>query len=136
MSCQLRKQPTLTQGLLTAAVISGHLEVVRLLLERGAYAKNPLAIDALVYAATEGPREMVELLIDGGADINGHGRTFDGETPLTAAATFGRVEVVELLLARGADISAQDQNSRTALMAADSEGHGEVVALLRAHGAD
>jgi ankyrin repeat protein len=58
-------------------------------------------------------KEMVELLLTNGADVNAANN--GGAAPLHTAAFFNFTEVVELLLARGADINAKDKNGRTAL---------------------
>ena len=49
--------------------------------------------------------EVGELLIKSGAEINA--LTHGGETPLHAAAHAGRKAIVELLIAKGADVNAQ-----------------------------
>jgi hypothetical protein len=58
----------------------------------------------LEYAAITGRKELVELLIANGADVNAldkHGRTH-----LHAAAVHGQKEIAELLIAGGADVNA------------------------------
>ncbi|GAB4469435.1 MAG: hypothetical protein OHK0029_42070 [Armatimonadaceae bacterium] len=55
----------------------------------------------LEIAARSGDTEMVQLLLDRGADINARGRF--GYTALMAAAQGGYVSVVQLLLEKGAD---------------------------------
>ncbi|SPJ73913.1 uncharacterized protein FTOL_03643 [Fusarium torulosum] len=60
-------------------------------------------ITALYMAACEMYPEMVELLLDFGADPNV--RTVDGRTPLMEAAIWGRLENVKCLLSHGADKS-------------------------------
>ncbi|MEU2991975.1 ankyrin repeat domain-containing protein [Streptomyces griseoincarnatus] len=55
----------------------------------------------LVLAATCGHPDVVELLLDRGADIED--RDVKGWSPLEWAVSFGQVEAVQLLLARGAE---------------------------------
>jgi ankyrin repeat protein len=57
--------------------------------------------------AHDGHVEIVEMLIDAGADINVLD-ALDGCTPLATAAAAGHEEVVRLLLARGADATLGD----------------------------
>ena len=62
-------------------------------------------------AAGKGPREIVELLIAGGADVNA--RDDIRVNPLYGASEGGYNYIVELLLAKGADVNAKDKRSVT-----------------------
>jgi hypothetical protein len=53
----------------------------------------------------------VRALLDGGADVNGRGRS--GETALMMAAGYGYTPIVELLLERGADTRARTPDGAT-----------------------
>lgn len=59
-------------------------------------------------------KEIVELLIDGGLEVNG--RDNFGKTALMLAATSNDVPVIEVLLKKGADINIQDSYGFTALI--------------------
>uniref|UniRef100_A0A914WYR6 K Homology domain-containing protein n=1 Tax=Plectus sambesii TaxID=2011161 RepID=A0A914WYR6_9BILA len=84
---------------------------------------------ALTLACAGGHEELVELLLQRGADIE-H-RDKKGFTPLILAATAGHVGVVETLLNHGACIEAQSERTKdTALSLACSGGRKEVVDLL------
>ena len=85
-------------------------------------------------AATYGHKEVVELLIAEGADVNGKGE--GGGTPLHYAALGGHKEVAELLIAEGADVNAKADDEWTPLSYAAGFGHKEVAELLIAEGAD
>ena len=78
-------------------------------------------------AVTFGQKEIAELLIDKGADVNA---SSGGETPLHEAALFGHKEIVELLIGKGADLNAKDEDGDTPLDFA----YAETADLLRKHG--
>ena len=59
----------------------------------------------LRYAAETGHKELVELLIANGADVNAKGEL--GETPLHDAAQADQKEIIKLLIANGADVNAK-----------------------------
>ena len=104
----------------------GDIEVVRLLLDRGAdiHAKDD---EALRWSAFYGHVEVVRLLLDRGADIHA-----GVDASLQWSAENGHVEVVRLLLDRGADIHADNDY---ALQMSARYGHVEVVRLLLDRGA-
>ncbi|KAK4150284.1 hypothetical protein C8A00DRAFT_37122 [Chaetomidium leptoderma] len=83
---------------------------------------------ALVEAAYQGRTAVVDLLLDGGADVNVASKHF-GDA-LQAAAFAGEAEIVERLLDRGADIDAQRGGFGSALHAACAGRRWHVVQLL------
>jgi ankyrin repeat protein len=87
-------------------------------------------------AASGGNKEVVELLIAHGAEVNAkvdHIIFFDQSyfTPLHYAAQGGHKEVVEVLLAHGADVTAKSVKGKTPLKLAEEAGHQDIVDLLR-----
>lgn len=89
---------------LNTAADMGDLGFARQLLELGADpCRECTGRTALLTAAAHDQLEIVQLLIDHGADVNAE--DCDGWTPLSEAVS---LECVELLLAAGADIHAQD----------------------------
>ena len=68
----------------------------------------------LFIAAANGHKQIVELLLDKGSDVNTKGRM---GTPLHAAVSFKghHKEITELLIAAGADVNAKDEGGRTPL---------------------
>ncbi|MDA7520662.1 ankyrin repeat domain-containing protein [bacterium] len=88
----------------------------------------------LRYAAETGHKEIAELLIANGADVNAKGEL--GETPLHDAAQAGQKEIIELLIAKGADVNAKGGVGQTPLHYAAGEGRKEIAELLIAKGAD
>jgi ankyrin repeat protein len=85
-------------------------------------------------AAREGHKEIAELLIAEGADLNAKGDMYGGGTPLHYAARFGHTEVAELLIAKGADVNAKDEDGKTPLDLAIKRRRIETADLLRKHG--
>jgi ankyrin repeat protein len=147
------------------AVKSDNLEKVKALLKNHpdlVNSKDKNGETPLEIAAMFGHKDMVELLLTKGADVNSKdtscGRTplhyawnepiaellltnksevdargKDGETPLFMAVNFGHKDVAELLLAHGADVNARIDDGETPLYAVQDIGTAE---LLLAHGAD
>ena len=112
---------------LVEAARNGNLARVQELLNLGIDLDRPISHGtALAHAAGQGHKEIVELLIGRGADIEGG----NGLSPLSCAARKGRDELVRLLIARGADIEADTGGPGTALFQASAEGHLSTVRLL------
>lgn len=87
-------------------------------------------------AAMNGHKEIVELLVHHGADIN---RQVGGVcTPILGAIGHGNVDVVEYLLITGVnlDVTLDGFWDYDPLELAAHEGHAEVVKLLLRHGVD
>ncbi len=85
-------------------------------------------------AISKGHDEMVELLIEQGADVNG--KDVGGGAPLRWAAKFGHKEIAVLLIANGADVNAKNYFGWTSLHEAAGVGHGKICLLLIEKGAD
>ena len=88
----------------------------------------------LYIAVEEGHREIVEILIWEGADVNGEDK--EGRTPLHIAVWKGDLGLVQTLVDFGADVNARDVNGRTPLHIAVEEGHREIMEMLIREGAD
>ena len=61
------------------------------------------AVKALSVAAASGHKEIIELLIANGADVNE--KSLFSRTPLRGAAQKGHLEMMELLISKGADLN-------------------------------
>ena len=96
--------------------------------------KGPLDHTAMTKAAAEGQKEMVELLLKKGAQIDA--RDNYNWTPLIYAAQRGRTPIVALLLEKGAQIGATAQQGWTALMWAARFGYTGTVRILLEKGAE
>jgi len=77
--------------------------------------------------------DIVELLLDKGADVNAQGGLYGNA--LQAAAMDGNFEIVILLLDKGAEVNAQGGLYGNALQAAAGRGHTATEKLLLDHGA-
>src|SRR5206468_1527360 len=116
---------------------NGAVEIVRVFLERGALSararKPPLFV-----AAEKGNREIVELLIEHGADPHQVEDGYDQDTALRKAAGAGHREIVALLLGLGVREpglrEGYDVDEYTAIRRAGGRGHVEVVEMLAAAG--
>ncbi len=109
-------------------------------------ARDPSAINAyshdgwtaLHLAAFFGRKEIAEILLDGGADVNARSKNerFGREiTPLHAAAANRHIAVAETLLDRGAEVNAKDKSGFTPLaLAADGRNDLLVILLLERGG--
>ena len=102
--------------MLSGAVFTGDLTAVKQALADGAdpNAQDPQSGSTLLAtAALMEHTEIVALLLEHGADINGRSR--DGGTALHAAAFLGRIETVKFLLEKGADANLQSNIGGTAM---------------------
>lgn len=89
---------------LLKAVRKGDAAAVKALLDAGVTANAKFRYDrsVLSFAADRGNREIVELLLAKGADVNAKD-TYYGMTPLAAAVYAGHADVVRVMLAKGAE---------------------------------
>jgi ankyrin len=132
------------------AAMGGHVEVVGLLLERGAdpnrsgstsrlpWSGIPLEMALLPAGAadhTVGRRlEIATLLVENGADVDVRG--LGGRTFLHGAAEEGNLASAKFLLDHGAKVDAADSLGFTPLHAAVENAHLELAELLLSGGAD
>ena len=87
---------------------------------------------ALIEAARLGKKEVVQLLIEAGA--NREAQSNNRSTALIGAARSGEKEVVQLLIEAGANQEARDNDGKTAIDWAREQNKPEVVRLLEVRG--
>lgn len=90
-------------------------------------------LTALHVAAWKNDLTLVELLLQGGADI--HAKVCGGRTPLHVAAEENASEATQLLLAKGAQVDARGRYGRTPLYLAVINKSLQAAEVLLAHGA-
>ena len=133
------------KGTLHKACDKGNIEAVKQHLADGAdvnathgyWTTTPLHC-----AAYGGYNEVVELLIENGADVNAkivnakieNANDVNGMTPLHEATFGGYKEIAELLIAKGADVNAKSRFDGTPLDEAVRMKCTEIADLLRKHG--
>jgi len=112
---------------------TGNIEAVKQHLAAGTDVNaKGVASTPLHMGVIGGHKEIVELLIAEGADVNVKDDKY-GMTPLLNAASGGHKEIAELLIAEGADVNAKVALG-TPLDAANETNHPEIADLLRKHG--
>ena len=127
---------------LALAAHFGHLEVMRLLIDRSAdvnrAATHRIAVTPLHAALFGRQVDAALLLIERGADValarGGSGWKRAGWTPLHYAAGMGFSTLVQPLLDRGADPSRADEEGKTPLDVAIDANHSGIVDVLRSRG--
>jgi len=124
-------------GPLHFAASLGNIDIVNHLLDNNLSNKNCRDKDGntplMWVVASDGSEELMEALIDHGADINA--QNFVGETALYLASSRGLLEKVELLLENGARTQIANLDGATPLHVACAGGYEEVVSLLIQYGA-
>ncbi|XP_027043650.1 ankyrin-3-like [Pocillopora damicornis] len=116
----------------------GLIDIVRALQQRGVPTINTLDKDGLApihYAARYDHEEIVQLLIEGGADLD----IFSGSeskftTPLQIAARFNSPATARLLVLNGVDVAKQSSYGQQALHYAARRGNLKVVQVLLREG--
>lgn len=141
----------LTAGiLLLLSGISGSEEDIFAVMQKGDVAKvktmldkNPKLVKArdgsgmmlLHWATFDGQKDMIDLLLKKGADVNAPGGV-RSSTPLHMACVSGREEIVKILVENGADVKARNSAGMTPLHLAAEGGHVGIMEFLISKGAD
>jgi ankyrin repeat protein len=112
------------------------LAIVQTLLDAGAEVNQNLSGEygnALHAAAERGNIEVVQILVDVGADVNAYGGKWG--SALQAASGMGHKEIVLLLLQAGADVNQQGGEGGNAIQAAANHVQQDIVQILMDAGA-
>ena len=130
---------------LMLAVMGGHVEIVKLLLEAGADPNASFGVahvgfftplNIAVRSDIKNRLELIDILIAGGALLNPPPQ-FD-ESPLMSAIAMNDIGMIKALLKRGSDVNWEDDFGNTALVNAITDGNrtANVVKILLEAGAD
>lgn len=118
----------------------GHLDVIELLLHKGAQIDNPTSAGCtpLFVGSRAGnvwrqDVSVVKLLLSRGADVEKTNR--EGLTPLMIACYKGNFDAVDVLLTHGAHIDARCHIKATPLYIACQQGHRDIADMLLSRGA-
>ncbi len=156
---------------LIKAAQTGNLELAKQAIANGAdinvknYNDASCACTPITYAATYGHTDIVETLINAGANPNSEEYSWsaltgslahqhfdiakrlikaganvnsvdeEGVTPLMSAVYQGNIEIVKDLINAGANVNAKDEYGNTALNIAQKNNNTEMVELLKSYGA-
>ena len=125
-------------SLLHVASFYGNVEVVRLLLERGANTnvrnsegQTPLHRILVKFEDKDVLGAIQLLLLEHGADVDALDN--DHSTPLHLASQYGSVRATRLLLEYGANVHLQNNDGHTPSQVASAKGHEELARLLSEH---
>ena len=116
---------------LILATYFGHIETVRYLLcmpEVGVYYSYTKAFTALHFSGQENFPDIVQVLIDAGADINA--KDEKGRSPLHSACNYGELAIVKMLVEAGAEVCVRDNEGDTCLTLAARAGCTGTVRYL------
>jgi len=119
------------------AVKEGKFEVVKKMLEKEpdlVRAVDSEGITPLHLAAEHGRQQIVELLLEKGADVNA--KSGFKRTPLHYAASSGHEGIVGRLMAKGAELNALDSFVLSSIFMAAYNGHQKIVEMLLSSGID
>jgi ankyrin repeat protein len=123
---------------LMGAALRGYAAVCQSLLEEGADvdAVNDQNQTALSFAASQGYRDVVFVLLDHGPSNATSMQDTGGRTPLLHAISGGHVGCVQRLLESRCSTDVVDAHGRTPLLVAASAGNTALCRMLTKHGAD
>ncbi|XP_054477801.1 B-cell lymphoma 3 protein homolog [Anoplopoma fimbria] len=116
------------------AVLRGHIDLARMLLDAGADI-NAMDIKSgqspLMHAVESNNADMVHFLIERGCDVNS--QSYSRNTALHSACGRGQVDTVRLLLKSGADSSLKNYHNDTPVMVAKNK---KIADVLRGRGSN
>ena len=121
-----------------AARIGNAEEVIILLAEGNEIDQRDIQYDAtaLQWASEYGHKDIVEILVSNGADLNALNN--EGRTALHWATLNSKLETCKVLIKKGAKLNIRDENEETPIDFSISNGsssNDETIVFLRKHGA-
>ncbi len=113
-----------------SALEEGNIEIIKkyLDLNHSANVIDDKGLTPLAYAIKNNNADIIELLIEYKADING--KLLDKLSPLIYAVMLNKKNLIEFLVENGANINYQDSIGRTATMVAVEKNHVECLKNL------
>lgn len=133
-SCSEEMREIIDSTSFVDAALAGDVKTIEKYIDKGIDVNAPhpdpdaLGITALVAGAASEYYDVVEILLENGADVNLPDSR--GYTALAVAAMVGEMEIVKLLLEYKADATIKNNEGMTALDLAKSGGYDEITALL------
>jgi uncharacterized protein len=113
------------------AIRAGQTSDVRKLIEQNpelANQSDERGFTPLIMAAYMGQKEIAELLLEMGADIDGLDAV--GSSALMGVSFKGDIEIASMLIEKGANIHVENQRGETALSFAKNYQQTEIEAML------
>ncbi|MDH6601481.1 ankyrin repeat protein [Myroides gitamensis] len=107
---------------------AGQKGVIEAFLKKGGIninKRDALGNTPLYYVCIKGARDLVQLLIQAGADVSQANN--NSQAPIHRIAENGNKEIITLLIAGGADINATDKEGKTPLLYAIKAGKTETA---------
>jgi len=126
------------QSPLYVAAQNGRIEVVKILLKKGADVQKTsmFGYSPLMVAVKEGHIKVVQALLENKVVLADIYQTTTGYSPLFIAAEYGYEKIVEALLQKGANVNQANALGLSPLYVAAQNGHFNIVMALLEKGAD
>lgn len=114
------------------AIEAGNVEKLRELILSGQLNVNDIVDEISIFglAAKSGRLEIVQMMLEYGADVNLPSRKSDVWTALMSAAEGGNLEIVKLLVEIGANVNEIRDGGNCALMVAGRASHQDIFDYL------
>ncbi len=117
--------------MMMGAVTTGNYDALNDILNAGkdVFISNSRGKDLLMIACENGYKDIAELLIEKGADINAYDENY--WTPLFYATFNGHIDVVKFLLENGADYNSEDINGKLPFLLTNGMNHQKTFKIFQ-----